>query len=34
MFLKPSVIDKSNYKEFDMPIEARSCPKWEDAGSN
>jgi len=29
-FLQPSVIDASNYKNFDMPVEARSCPKWED----
>jgi ribose transport system substrate-binding protein len=34
MFLKPSVIDKSNYKEFDMPVEARVCPKWEDLATN
>jgi ribose transport system substrate-binding protein len=29
MRLKPSVIDASNYKEFDKPVEARVCPKWE-----
>jgi ribose transport system substrate-binding protein len=34
MFLKPSVIDKSNYKEFDKPVEARVCPKWEDLATN
>jgi ribose transport system substrate-binding protein len=34
MFLPPSVIDQSNYKEFDMPVEARSCPKWEEVASN
>ncbi len=33
-FLKPSVIDVSNYKDFDMPVEARSCPKWEDVAAN
>jgi ribose transport system substrate-binding protein len=33
-FLKPSVIDAGNYKEFDMPVEARSCPKWEDVATN
>jgi len=33
-FLKPSVIDASNYKNFDMPVEARSCPKWEDVAIN
>ncbi len=34
MFLPPSVIDQSNYKDFDMPVEARSCPKWEEVASN
>jgi ribose transport system substrate-binding protein len=34
MFLPPSVIDASNYKEFDMPVEARSCPKWETIATN
>ncbi len=33
-FLKPSVIDASNYKDFDMPVEARACPKWEDIAAN
>lgn len=33
LFLKPSVIDASNFKEFDMPVEARSCPKWEDVAA-
>jgi ribose transport system substrate-binding protein len=34
IYLKPSVIDASNYKEFDMPVEARSCPKWDDVAAN
>src|SRR5471030_2514036 len=34
MFLKPSVIDASNFKEFDMPVEARACPKWDDVATN
>ena len=34
LFLKPSVIDKTNYKDFDMPVEARACPKWEDVATN
>ena len=34
MFLPPSVIDASNYKEFDLPVEARSCPKWEAIATN
>jgi ribose transport system substrate-binding protein len=25
------VIDKSNFQAFDIPVEARTCPKWEDA---
>jgi len=33
-FLKPSVIDASNYKDFDMPVEARVCPKWDDVATN
>lgn len=32
-FLKPSVIDASNYKDFDMPVEARACPKWDDVAA-
>ena len=34
MHLKPSVVDASNYKEFDKPVEARACPKWEDMATN
>lgn len=34
MYLKPSVIDASNFKEFDTPVEARTCPKWEDVATN
>lgn len=33
-YLKPSVIDASNFKEFDVPVEARSCPKWGEIASN
>jgi ribose transport system substrate-binding protein len=29
IILKPSVIDKSNFAEFDKPVEARVCPTWE-----
>lgn len=25
------VIDKSNYQQWETPVESRSCPKWEDA---
>ncbi len=33
LFLKPSVIDAGNFKQFDMPVEARSCPKWEEVAT-
>ncbi len=33
MFLRPSVIDGGNFKEFDMPVEARRCPTWEEVAS-
>jgi ribose transport system substrate-binding protein len=33
MHLKPSVIDASNGKEFDMPVEARVCPQWDDVAT-
>jgi ribose transport system substrate-binding protein len=26
-----TVIDKTNYQQGEMPVESRSCPKWEDA---
>ena len=29
--LKPTVITKDNYQPFDAPLEARTCPSWEDA---
>lgn len=29
IILKPSVVDKSNFAEFDKPVEARKCPTWE-----
>ncbi|PZO19336.1 MAG: sugar ABC transporter substrate-binding protein [Burkholderiales bacterium] len=28
---KAGVIDKSNYQASDVPLDKRSCPKWEDA---
>jgi ribose transport system substrate-binding protein len=30
IILKPSVIDKSNFAEFDVPVEARKCPSWDE----
>ena len=29
-FLKPVVIDQSNYREYDVPVESRSCPKLDE----
>lgn len=29
IILKPSVVDKSNFAEFDKAVEARTCPTWE-----
>lgn len=26
----PAVIDKTNYQQWDVPLEARTCPRWED----
>jgi ribose transport system substrate-binding protein len=31
ILLKPTVISKDNYQPFDVPLEARTCPSWEDA---
>ncbi len=30
--LKPTVITKDNYGPFDIPLEQRTCPTWEEAG--
>lgn len=30
IILKPSVIDKTNFAEFDKAVEARNCPSWEE----
>jgi ribose transport system substrate-binding protein len=30
--LKPTVITKDNYQPFDVPLEQRTCPTFEDAG--
>jgi ribose transport system substrate-binding protein len=29
--LKPTVITKDNYQPFDLPLEQRACPTWEEA---
>ena len=29
--LKPTVITKDNYQPFDMALEARTCPTWDEA---
>jgi ribose transport system substrate-binding protein len=31
--LKPTVVDKTNYQPYDTPLEARSCPKWDEAAA-
>jgi len=33
IILKPSVIEKSNYQPYDVSLETRSCPKWEDVAT-
>jgi ribose transport system substrate-binding protein len=30
VMFKPAVVDKTNYQAWDVPVEQRSCPKWED----
>jgi ribose transport system substrate-binding protein len=29
--LKPTVVTKDNYQPFDVPLEARTCPVWDEA---
>jgi ribose transport system substrate-binding protein len=29
--LKPTVIGKDNYQPYDVPLESRSCPSWDEA---
>jgi ribose transport system substrate-binding protein len=29
--LKPTVITKDNYQPFDVPLESRACPSWDEA---
>lgn len=29
--LKPTVITKDNYKPYDVPLDTRACPSWDDA---
>jgi ribose transport system substrate-binding protein len=31
IFLKPSVVNKENYKDYDTPLDQRKCAAWEDA---
>ena len=31
ILLKPSVVNKENYKDYDTPLEQRKCAAWEDA---
>jgi ribose transport system substrate-binding protein len=30
LVLKPTVVDKTNYQPYDVPLENRICPKWEE----
>ena len=30
VMFKPAVVDKTNYQAWDVPVEQRTCPKWED----
>ena len=34
LMVKPVVIDSANYKQYDVPVESRSCPKLEDVAVN
>ena len=29
--MKPVVVDKSNYQPYDVPVESRTCPTWDEA---
>jgi ribose transport system substrate-binding protein len=29
--LKPTIITKDNYQPYDVPLESRTCPSWEEA---
>jgi ribose transport system substrate-binding protein len=31
--LKPTVVEKSNYQPYDVALDARSCPKWDEIAS-
>ena len=31
--LKPTVVNASNYKPYDVPLDARTCPSWETAAA-
>jgi ribose transport system substrate-binding protein len=31
IMLKPTIITKDNFQPFDVPLEQRTCPTWEDA---
>jgi len=31
--LKPTVVSKENYQPYDTPVEARTCPTWEQAAA-
>jgi ribose transport system substrate-binding protein len=31
IMLKPTVVTKANYQPYETPVEARSCPSWDEA---
>jgi ribose transport system substrate-binding protein len=31
IMLKPTVVTKANYQPYEAPVEARTCPKWDEA---
>lgn len=33
LVLKPTVVDKTNYQPYDVPLDARICPTWDDVMS-
>jgi ribose transport system substrate-binding protein len=34
LMVTPVIIDQSNYKQYDVPLESRSCPKLEEVAAN
>jgi ribose transport system substrate-binding protein len=34
LMVTPVIIDSVNYKQYDVPVTSRSCPKIDDAATN